>query len=100
MRTSHPDAPLSLPGKLPGRPNDTASRDCRSRWPDWLTGRSIRPKTLNACRTLQDEWRDRLDSIPETLRDTPYGERLQIVADADIEALEDIEPPRGYGRDT
>ncbi len=30
MRTSHPDAPLSLPGKHPGRPNDTASRDCRS----------------------------------------------------------------------
>ncbi len=51
-------------------------------------------------RSLQDEWRDHLDSIPESLRDTPYGERLQSVADADIEALEDIEPPRGYGRDT
>ncbi len=66
--------------------------------------RRSRPQRWNDAvaelRALQDEWRDHLDSIPESLRDTPYGERLQSVADADIEALEDIEPPRGYGRDT
>jgi len=36
-----------------------------------------------------------------SLRDTAaYGERLQIIVEADVEALEEIEPPRGYGRDT
>ncbi len=49
---------------------------------------------------VQEHYRDCLDSLPDSLRDTTYGERLQIIVEADIEALEEIEPPRGYGRDT
>ena len=49
---------------------------------------------------LQEHYRDCLDRIPDPLRDTDYGERLQIIVEVDIEALEEIEPPRGYGRDT
>ncbi len=49
---------------------------------------------------LQEHYRDSFDSLPDSLRDTAYGERLQIIVEADIEALKDIEPPRGYGRDT
>ncbi len=41
-----------------------------------------------------------LDRLPDSLLDTPYGERLQIIVEADIDALDEIEPPRGYGRDT
>ena len=48
---------------------------------------------------LQEHYRRCLDKLPDSLCDTPYGERLQAMAAADIEALEEIEPPRGYGRD-
>ena len=51
-------------------------------------------------RALQEHYRDCLDKLPDPLCDTPYGERLQAIVEADIEALEEIEPPRGYGRDT
>ncbi len=60
-------------------------RDRRSRPQRWRDA-------VSELRTLQEHWRDCLD--------TPYGERLQIIADVDIEALKEIEPPRGYGRDT
>ncbi len=49
---------------------------------------------------VQEHCRDCLDSLPDALRDTACGERLQIIVEADIADLEDIEPPRGYGRDT
>ncbi len=55
---------------------------------------------MSELRALQEHWRTCLDRLPDALCDTPYGERLQIIADADIETLEEIEPPRGYGRDT
>ena len=54
---------------------------------------------VSELRTLQEHDRDGLDTLPDALLDTPCAERLQIIADADIEALEEIEPPRGYGRD-
>ena len=67
-------------------------RDRRSRPQRWRDA-------VSELRTLQEHYRDCLDTLPDALLDTPYGERLQIIADADIEALEEIEPPRGYGRD-
>ena len=70
------------------RPRDRRSR--AQRWRDAVA-------ELGA---LQEHYRDCLDRLPDPLRDTAYGERLQAVADADIEALAEVEPPRGYGRDT
>ncbi len=67
-------------------------RDRRSRSQRWCDA------VAELC-TLQEHYRDCLDRLPDSLRDTAYGERLQIVVEADIEALEAIEPPRGYGRD-
>ena len=49
---------------------------------------------------LQEHYQDCLDRLPDSLRNTAYGDRLQIIVEADIEALEKIKPPRGYGRDT
>jgi hypothetical protein len=37
--------------------------------------------------------------MPDGLRDTATAEALQAVIEFDLEALADIEPPRGYGRD-
>ena len=68
-------------------------RDRRSRTQRWRDA-------VAELGTLQEHYRDCLDRLPESLIDTAYGERLQIIAEAEIEALEEIEPPRGYGRDT
>ena len=66
--------------------------------PDWRSRPQRWRDAVAELRTLQEHYRDCLDKIPEALCDTPYGERLQAIAD--IETLEEIEPPRGYGRDT
>ena len=68
-------------------------RDRRSRAQRWRDA-------VAELGTLQEHYRDCLDRLPESLIDTAYGERLQIIAEAEIEVLEEIEPPRGYGRDT
>jgi hypothetical protein len=35
----------------------------------------------------------------DSLRATPTGEAMQTIADLDLDALAEIDPPRGYGRD-
>ncbi len=68
-------------------------RDRRSRPQRWRDA-------VAELRALQEHYRDCLDKLPEALCDTLYGERLQAIVDVDIETLQEIEPPRGYGRDT
>lgn len=70
------------------KPPDRRSRP--QRWRD----------AVAELRALQEHYRDCLDTLPDALCDTLYGERLQAIADVDIETLQEIEPPRGYGRDT
>ena len=70
------------------KPPDRRSRP--QRWRD----------AVAELRALQEHYRDCLDRLTGTLGDTLYGERLQAIADVDIETLEEIEPPLGYGRDT
>lgn len=48
---------------------------------------------------LQEDYRERLHTLPETLHDSAYGLRLQAIDDLDLGDLETIEPPLGYGRD-
>ncbi len=47
---------------------------------------------------MQPEYVAWLDSLPDSLRATPTGESLQAIADLDLDALAEINPPRGYGR--
>ncbi len=68
-------------------------RDRRSRAQRWCDA-------VAELGALQEHYRDCLDKLPDSLRDTAYGERLQIIVEADIKAFEEIDPPRGYGRDT
>jgi hypothetical protein len=49
--------------------------------------------------TLQDEYTQWFEALPEPLRDTATGEALQAVVDLDLEELLAIEPPHGFGRD-
>ena len=48
---------------------------------------------------LQAEYAAWYDALPDNLRDSPTAEALQAIAELDLEALAEIVPPRGYGRD-
>lgn len=48
---------------------------------------------------LQEEYAAWLHVLPDSLHGSAAAEALQAIADLDLDALTDIEPPRGYGRD-
>ena len=48
---------------------------------------------------LQDEYRVWLDNLPASLESSRLAEQLHAVAELDLEELQAIELPRGYGRD-
>ena len=48
---------------------------------------------------LQAEYAAWLDVLPDSLRDSAKAEPLEAITDLDLTALDDIKPPRGYGRD-
>jgi hypothetical protein len=62
-----------------------------------------RPKrwatAVTALIDLQNEYRAWLDNLPASLEGSRLAERLQAIADLDLEELRAIDPPRGYGRD-
>jgi hypothetical protein len=49
--------------------------------------------------TLQEEYHAWLDNLPASLEGSRLAEKLQAIADLDLEELQAIEIPRGYGRD-
>ena len=68
------------------RPQDHRSQP--RRWAD----------ALAELRTLQAEYGEWRDQLPEALADSRTAERLNEVCDVDLAAL-DVELPRGFGRD-
>ena len=48
---------------------------------------------------LQDEYRAWLDNLPTSLQGSRLAERLQAITELDLDELQTIDPPRGYGRD-
>jgi hypothetical protein len=48
---------------------------------------------------LQDEYRAWLDNLPANLEGSRLAEKLQAIAELDLDELQAIDPPRGYGRD-
>jgi hypothetical protein len=48
---------------------------------------------------VQQEYRAWLDHLPTNLDGSPLAEKLQAIAELDLEELQAIDPPRGYGRD-
>ena len=48
---------------------------------------------------LQDEYRAWLDNLPTSLEGSRLADKLQAIAELDLEELQAIDPPRGYGRD-
>ena len=48
---------------------------------------------------LQDEYRAWLDNLPDNLEGSRLADKLQAIAELDLEEFQAIDPPRGYGRD-
>jgi len=48
---------------------------------------------------LQEDYRAWLDRLPESLEGSRIAEKLEAIAELDLEELAAIDPPRGYGRD-
>jgi hypothetical protein len=69
------------------RPADQRSR--AKRWQDAVT------ELIRA----QAEYETWLNALPETLQDTATAEALRAICDLDLNELQMIEPPRGFGRD-
>ena len=56
------------------------------------------PAAVAALVDLQEEYRAWLDNIPNNLEGSKLADKLQAIAELDLEELQAIEPPRGYGR--
>ena len=69
------------------RPPPTLSRP--QRWATAVT-------TLIA---VQEEYRGWLDNLPANLEGSRLAEKLAAICELDLEELQVIDPPRGYGRD-
>ena len=54
---------------------------------------------MAAVIALQDEYRAWLDNIPNNLEGSKLADKLQTIVELDLEELQTIDPPRGYGRD-
>jgi hypothetical protein len=48
---------------------------------------------------LQDEYRAWLHALPDSLQESATAEALQAIVDLDLDELQAIEPPKGFGRD-
>jgi hypothetical protein len=69
------------------RPADHRSR--ARRWND----------TVAELTRLQAEYDAWLQSLPENLQDTATAEALRTISELDLNELQAIAPPRGFGRD-
>jgi hypothetical protein len=49
--------------------------------------------------TLQTEYTQWFEALPENLQENATGEALQAIVDLDLDELIAIVPPRGFGRD-
>jgi hypothetical protein len=62
-----------------------------------------RPKRWAAAVTalinLRDEYHAWLENLPASLAESTLAEKLQAIAELDLEELQMIDLPRGYGRD-
>jgi len=48
---------------------------------------------------MQAEYRAWLEALPENLQESATAEALQAIDELDLDELQAIEPPRGFGRD-
>lgn len=72
----------------------------RARQPADRRGRAKRWRdAVEELAALQASYAAWFDTLPDTLRDTATAEALQAICDIDLAELQEIDPPRGFGRD-
>ena len=79
-------------GKQPLRVLYRRPKDRRSKARRWT-------EAVEDLVELQAEYQAWLDNLPENLRSSAVAEQLEAICDMDIESLQEVEPPRGFGRD-
>ena len=79
-------------GQPPARICYRAPKDRRSKAQRWSDA-------VQELVDLQAEYQAWLDGLPENLESSAVAERLEAICDLDVESLQDLEPPRGFGRD-
>ena len=79
-------------GQPPPRVRYQRPKDKRSKARRWS-------EAVQELVELQAEYQAWLDSLPENLRSSAVAEQLETICDMDIESLQEVEPPRGFGRD-
>ena len=94
-------------------PMTPAERQARHRARLRQTGQTAPPATVKrrqprpqrwaaavaALIDLQDDYRVWLDNLPENLEGSKLAEKLQAITEIDLDELQEIDPPLGYGRD-
>ena len=80
LRQQHPASPAAPTRRLAPRP---------ARW----------AAAVATLIRLQEEYSDWLDNLPPNLENSALADRLQTIVELDLEELEAVDLPRGYGRD-
>jgi hypothetical protein len=86
-RHNHGSAPSPTPVRPGGRRARALPRPIR-----WAAA-------VTALVELQEEYRAWLDKLPTNLDGSRIADKLQAITELDLEDLQAIDPPRGYGRD-
>jgi hypothetical protein len=78
----------------------------KSRPERWSAAASEAEDSLNELLSIQEEYQNWLDNLPENFQSSALAEKLQAVADIDIQSAVDaaseansLDLPRGFGRD-
>ena len=79
-RYAAPARPCSPTERIPSRPR---------RW----------AAAVAALIDLQQEYRIWLDNLPQSLEESRLADKLQTIVELDLQELQAIDPPLGYGRD-
>jgi hypothetical protein len=81
---------VALARKLPGRPQQRPDA-----WP-----RATRwSAAVAALVDLQEEYRTWLKNLPQNLESSRLADKLQAIVELNLEELQAVDPPRGFGRE-
>ena len=95
-----PMTPAERQARHRGKQREQSSRTAAASSAPRLPPRPQRwAAAVAALVALQDEYRDWLDRLPESLEGSATAEKLHAITELDLDELLAIDPPRGYGRD-